>query len=495
MMTLTWHEYRYYPYERELARRESAALLSGVQFREAVDGINVVGPFELDEIQRLTYFSGLRNGQSFTPTVQALLEAPARDGKNRQATRYSTHGLHEYKGKFNPQVAKSLLNIFGVNPGDNVLDPFCGSGTTLVECAHIGVHGFGTDLNPLAVYIANAKLLALTTPFAQLHLALRRIRAAIRCSENRAIEMPDNRRTRYLTDWFDLSILHTIESVRARIGDEAGPLASIFLVIASNLLRDYSRQDPHDLRIRRRKTPLPTTSFLDAFLYAGEQALARLRDAQSQLDDSKLLPGMAVVCDATNLASREIPGSFDAAITSPPYAMALPYIDTQRLSLVWLELLDAGHIRELEANLVGSREIRGDARRRVLGDRKTNAAALPAWEADFCATLQEAIGPGDGFRRKAVPNLLYRYFAAMQDSFAEIRKVMQPGAPFGLIVGHNHTVLGGVRFDIDTPAHLASLADNAGWHVEEIMPLQSYQRYGYHMNNAISSESLVILRA
>ena len=162
---------------------------------------------------------------------------------------------------------------------------------------------------------------------------------------------------------------------------------------------------------------------------------------------------------------------------------------------VWLELLDAGHIRELEANLVGSREIRGDARRRVLGDRKTNAAALPAWEADFCATLQEAIGTGDGFRRRAVPNLLYRYFAAMQDSFAEIRKVMQPGAPFGLIVGHNHTVLGGVRFDIDTPAHLASLADNAGWHVEEIMPLQSYQRYGYHMNNAISSESLVILRA
>ena len=102
-------------------------------------------------------------------------------------------------------------------------------------------------------------------------------------------------------DWFDLSILHTIEYVLARIGDEAGPLAAIILVIASNLLRDFSRQDPHDLRIRRRKTPLPTTSFLDAYLYAGEQALARLRDAQCQLDDSKLLSGMAVVCDASQL--------------------------------------------------------------------------------------------------------------------------------------------------------------------------------------------------
>ena len=66
-------------------------------------------------------------------------------------------------------VAKSLLNIFKANTCDNVLDSFCLSGTTLVECAHIGVHGFGTDLNAFAVYIANAKLLALTTPFAQLH--------------------------------------------------------------------------------------------------------------------------------------------------------------------------------------------------------------------------------------------------------------------------------------------------------------------------------------
>ena len=495
MMTLIWHEYRYYPYERELAKRESSALLSEVQLHEAVDGFNVIGQFALDEVERLTYFSGVRNGQSFTPTVQALLESSARDGKNRQATRYSTHGLHEYKGKFNPQVAKALLNIFGVDPGDRVIDPFCGSGTTLVECAHIGVCGFGTDLNPLAVYIANAKLRALTTPFAQLHLVLRRIGTAIQGLESRATKMPDDQRTRYLTEWFDLSVLHSLETVRECIENEAGSMAPIFLVIASNLLRDYSKQDPHDLRIRRRKTSLPTTSFVDAFLYAGEQALARLRDTQYRLNDSTLLPGMAVVCDVTDLASHEIPAPFDAAITSPPYAMALPYIETQRLSLVWLELLDAGCIRELEANLVGSREIRGDARRTVLDDRKANAAMLPAREADFCTSLQEALGPGDGFRRKAVPNLLYRYFAAMQVSFAEIHKVMQPGAPFGLIVGRNHTVLGGVRFDIDTPHHLASLADNVGWNVEEIMPLQSYQRYGYHMNNAISSESLVILRS
>lgn len=494
-MKLIWHNYRYYPYERELASREVAALLSGAQAREAVDGVDINGAFDPSNIKRLTYFSGLLNGQSFVPTAQSRLEAPARVGKNRQATRYSTHGLHEYKGKFNPQIAKSLLNIFGVHSGDNVLDPFCGSGTTLVECAHIGVRGFGTDLNPLAVYIANAKLLALVTPAAQLRSALYDILSSLRHAGNRPDGVADSQRNRYLADWFDSPILDTLETIRFCIASKAGNFAPFFLAVCSNLLRDYSRQDPHDLRIRRRKSPLPDTPFRDAFQCAAEQALTRLGEAQSVLEINELGTSRAVVHDVTEMSTKDVPGLFDAAITSPPYATALPYIDTHRLSLVWLELLDADRIHELESSLVGSREIRGGSRRKAAADRKTNAAGLPTSEADFCARLQLAIGPDDGFRRQAVPILLYRYFAAMRNSFAAVHRVMRPGAPFGLIVGHNHTVLGGVKHDINTPAHLVSLAGSVGWSVEDTLPLQSYQRYGYHMNNAVSAETLIILRA
>ena len=72
---------------------------------------------------------------------------------------------------------------------------------------------------------------------------------------------------------------------------------------------------------------------------------------------------------------------------------------------------------------------------------------------------------------------------------------IKKGAPFALIVGSNHTVLGGVRFSIDTPRHLTQIARSCGWEHEETIPLQTYQRYGYHMNNAILSEGLIILRA
>ncbi len=493
-MKLVWHNYRYYPYERELARRESIKLLTGAQLSETDDGLDVVGAVDIDIIKRLTYFSGLQNGKSFIPTLQADLETAARLGKSRQATRYSVHGLHEYKGKFNPQIAKSLLNIFRMCPGNNVLDPFCGSGTTLVECSHLGVHSFGVDLNPLAVYIANAKLLALTTPVAELFSVLNRISDRFRRLENRAVIIPENQRSHYLADWFNQPTLQILEALRADIENEAGPLAPVFLAIASNLIRNYSFQDPHDLRIRRRKTPLPETPFESVFASAANQTLTYIGATQSHLG-SDLPVSKAILADSTALTAQDIPVCFDAAITSPPYATALPYIDTQRLSLVWLELLDSSCIHELESTLIGSREIRGEARNKMQESLKTNVAGLPDQEAEFCVMLQQAIGPEDGFRRKAVPSLLYRYFAAMRDSFIVARQFMKLNAPFGLIVGHNHTTLGGVKYDINTPAHLTSLAESAGWSLEETLELQAYQRYGYHMNNAISAESLIILRA
>ena len=163
-MRLTWHPYRYYPYERDLAEREVAALLGLSKMRNFKNGVEVKGVVDSTSAHRLTYFSGALGNAGYTPTVQAQLEEAGRVGKKKQATRYSVHGLHEYKGKFNPQVARALLNIFGIEPGQRVFDPFCGSGTTLVECAHLEAIGVGADINPLAVHIANAKLQALCTP-------------------------------------------------------------------------------------------------------------------------------------------------------------------------------------------------------------------------------------------------------------------------------------------------------------------------------------------
>lgn len=488
-MRLNWHSYSYYPYERELAAREVAALLGGPTLREIPGGLELTGGRGAARARRLTYFSGTVNQRGVTETLQSRLESAVRMGKTRQATRYSVHGLHEYKGKFNPQMAKALLNIFGVRVRGRVLDPFCGSGTTLVECAHAGVLGCGVDLNPFAVFLANAKLQALAAPVTDLRAVLRRVSSSL--VSGRRVALGGGSRIARLQSWFTPEILRTVETIRTVIEDSAGPAAPVFLALASNLLRDYSLQDPKDLRIRRRRTPLPDMPLPDAFLAACYRFLGRLEDAQAILGTD--LPRASVEQrDAATLAPRGAP--FDAAITSPPYAMALPYIDTQRLSLVWLDLLEPTDVPCLEAELIGSREFRGDARRRMTAALTENRESLPDAEAAFCLQLREALNERDGFRRKAVPALLYRYFASMRDCFRAVRGVVRSGAPFALIVGHNHTILGGVRHDIDTPAHLAALAVDTGWTVDELLPLQTYRRYGYHVRNAVRAEALLILR-
>ena len=489
-MRLTWHDYRYYPYERELAVREVTGLLRNPVIQEVPEGLELINETDRRLVDRLTYFSGIANGCGTVETLQSRLEGTVRRGKSHQATRYSVHGLHEYKGKFNPQVVRAILNIFNVRPGQRILDPFCGSGTTMVECSHIRAEGYGVDLNPFAVFLANAKLQALITPVDELSGILRRLSISLRRTKNWRVAVVDNPRGRYLQSWFHSEILQTIEIIRAKIENISGACSPIFLAIASNLLRDYSLQDPKDLRIRRRKSPLPDMPFVDAFVLACNKFVEHLEAAQVILGNEIPL-GRTFLCD---VASLDLPVMFDAAITSPPYAMALPYIDTQRLSIVWLGLLQPERLLGLEAELIGSRELRGKGRSQLYHTLCNNEDGLPEAEAVFCCRLKNAVGKEDGFRRRAVPVLLYRYFASMQRSFRAIRRKMRPYVPFALIVGHNHSVLGGVRYDIDTPTHLASIASGCGWTVEEVVPLQTYHRYGYHMNNAVSAESLVILR-
>ena len=489
-MRLKWHDYRYYPYERELAAREAAALFNSSDFREIPGGLELTPVEDIGPARRLTYFSAALNGRAVTETQQSRLERSARVGRTRQATRYSVHGLHEYKGKFNPQVVKSLLNVLGVRTGDCVLDPFCGSGTTLVECAHAKVLGVGIDINPFAVFLANAKLQALVTPVAELRAAQPRI---LRRLSRRSLRDPSGQSARiaYLRSWFTPEVLGVIETLRTIIEDSAGADAPVFLAVASDLLRDYSQQDPKDLRIRRRKTPLPDVPFADSFAVACDRFFERLEAAQAVVG-TQLPRGRAERRDAATLSRGDVP--FDAAITSPPYAMALPYVDTQRLSLIWLGLLEPRDVSPLESELIGSREFRGDARRAAAVALSKNEECLPDAEAAFCLQLHDSLADSDGFRRQAVPMLLYRYLASMRRCFRAVRRTMRPGAPFALIVGHNHTVLGGIRHEIDTPTHLAALAADAGWTVEELLPLQTYRRYGYHVSNAVRKEALAILR-
>jgi site-specific DNA-methyltransferase (cytosine-N4-specific) len=286
-----------------------------------------------------------------------------------------------------------------------------------------------------------------------------------------------------------------LEQVRESIVKRGGRAVLVLLSLVSDLLREYSLQEPSDLRIRRRIAPLPTTPFLQALKKKATAFVCNLRAAQQ-------VTGLLDIRCKANLgdsrrplgASGDKSKRYDLVITSPPYATALPYIDTQRLSLIWLGLSSVEEIRPLEAFALGSREFNADSVhwRSKLND---NADGLPESLAALCRTMLDSLTEADGFRRRATPMLIYRYFTEMQLVFASLRNALNRGARLAFVVGSNQTTLGGQRFIIDTPNSLAIIAEQLGFRVSEVMPLETYQRYGLHQKNSINTESLTILES
>lgn len=491
---LLWHDHRYFPYERELARWEAATVLAPLAVRESLRGLVVDGPADPRQLERLVYVGAYADARVGGDTIQRRLEASCSvmGHQRKQSTRYAVHGMHEYHGKFNPQVVRGILNALGVRPGQHVLDPFCGSGTSLVECAIGGITGQGTDINPMAVYVTNAKLEALQTPAAELATAFATINDCLARPIAPLPAVADERLT-YLQDWFAPGVLAELEAVREQAQRLPAQLARPVLALLSDVLRAYSDQEPADLRIRRRRTPLPAQPLTVAIQEKLAYFLANVRAAQAVIGIPHT-DSTAYLHD--NRQASPLPEAlFDAAITSPPYATALPYIDTQRLSLVWLGLCAPAGLRHLEADLTGSREFAGRPRREWNERLRTNADQLPPDSLALCQQLAAALGPTDGFRRQAMPPLVYRYLVNMRDMFRQVRRALRPGAPFALVVGHNRTTLGGQVFELDTPAMLRYLAEQDGWGHEQSMPLQTYQRYSVHRQNAVQSETLLLLRS
>ncbi len=85
--------------------------------------------------------------------------------KERETTKH-VHRLHPYKGKFIPQLVEYFLDSHTdkfkkeiyFQSGDVILDPFCGSGTTLVQACELGIHGIGVDISEFNTMIGNCKV-------------------------------------------------------------------------------------------------------------------------------------------------------------------------------------------------------------------------------------------------------------------------------------------------------------------------------------------------
>jgi hypothetical protein len=269
----------------------------------------------------------------------------------RERTKH-VHGLHPYLGKFIPQLAEALLRR-SFTPGQHVLDPFAGSGTTLVQALESGLHATGADIAAF-----NCLLMRVKTRRYNLFVLERELRDA--CARLERLDGVADRPSEFVRAWYAPQAAAELLAFGGLVDDyEHGDVLRVVLARAARSARrtthfelDFPRRpqlEPYWChKHRRRCRPVAgARSFLRRYAL---DTLARIKTfarARSRGCHAAVVHG-----DARELAFGE---SYDGILTSPPYPGLIDYHEQHRYAY---ELLGLEDLRQLE---IGS-AVRGTSR-------------------------------------------------------------------------------------------------------------------------------------
>ncbi|MGZ5563454.1 MAG: TRM11 family SAM-dependent methyltransferase [Halobacteriota archaeon] len=293
-------------YELVLAQLELHSLRIAFEMDDALSGVTLLNIGDDKRLRRrLAYFQTV-NGE-YTDYFYI-----SQKNRTRSVNQYLTHWIYPYKGKFHPQMIRAALNIIGLQPGETVLDPFIGSGTTALEAQLLGVNCVGLDASPLCVLQSRVKT------------ASREVIKEIR-AQCEALPAPSRREAA-----LDEKALKFIASGTDQRVQDFFRLAKLVALSDS---------------VRRKK------DFASAFDTRTKLMVQSVTDYDQIRTELKLSLGRATIeqGDARALPLRD--ESIDGIITSPPYAIALDYIknDAHALEALGLDL------REMREQFVGLR--------------------------------------------------------------------------------------------------------------------------------------------
>jgi SAM-dependent methyltransferase len=298
-------------------------------------------------------------------------EPAAGETTGDEPDRAHVHGFHTYPARLHPVTASRLVRSLSAE-GATVLDPFCGSGTVLVEAAIAGRRGVGTDLNPLAVKLATLKTTPLDATTREALVAAARSVALLADERRKRRAGATRRYPKDDVELFPPHVLLELDSLRAGIVDQPAELREPLLLVLSSILVKVSLRasDTSGLASDRRiAAGFPAR----LFVRKTEELVRRMAELAALVPPGTPAARVAID-DATRL--RTVGAStIDAVVTSPPYVATYDYVAQHAARLRWLGL---------DAQAFAAGEI--GARRRYM---KLDAAeAVTAWGRELGAALR-----------------------------------------------------------------------------------------------------------
>ena len=317
----------------------------------------------------------------------------------RERTKH-VHRLHPYLGKFVPQLVEALLARY-VRPGGRVLDPFAGSGTTLVQALESGHDAVGVD-----VAAFNCLLMGVKTTQYDLFLLEKELRDAL-SRRGRS----DGRPRGFVGEWYAPKAAGDLLHFRSLLDDyEHADVLRVVLARAARSARLTTHFDLDFPRVPQRepywchkhkRTCRPVEE-------AGKFIARYLLDTLDRLKEFQRVRARGRSAEVHHGDARELElaGPFDGVVTSPPYPGLIDYHEQHRYAY---ELLGLDDRRDLE---LGAAE-RGTSRR-VLADYADGISAVLGRCAD-------ALSPGAPVivvvndRRGLYPEILERSGLVLAD--------------------------------------------------------------------------------
>lgn len=243
-------------------------------------------------------------------------------------TKEHLHSLHPYPAKFIPQIPRKAIGSWS-NPGDLIYDPFCGSGTSLLESKLMGRRSVGTDNNSVAILASKAKLANYTLrDLEHAQKFLKELGVRITNSKQRSELIPTNKNFLY---WFQPDILEKLAILKGLIQEEEDPIQSLLMAVFSSIIVRVSYQDS-DTRYSRKIRDVPVDDVEKIYT-------SRLKEVLGQLPaimKSNLPESLVYQADSRNVPFIESE-SVSLIITSPPYLNAYDYHKYHRQRIHWID--------------------------------------------------------------------------------------------------------------------------------------------------------------
>lgn len=241
-----------------------------------------------------------------------------------------THSLHPWPAKFIPAIPATAIEAL-TQPGETVLDPFCGCGTTGVEALSRGRNAVMADVNALAVRITQGKCEVPTTR-EQTRIAEWARGLIVVGPDARYLELaPDIPNREY---WFSTDAAAQLTYLLHQIR-ELGFASAFLETVFSSIILAASNQES-ETRYRRIDKGVTADDVLRSFGQRLSKGLAQCREmleSSSRFPDAK---GKFVVSDARTIAKDLAGMSVDLAVFSPPYPNAFDYHLYHRFRMFWL---------------------------------------------------------------------------------------------------------------------------------------------------------------